>query len=71
MNQINQINKINQSEHPARDMTVRRELSKLLEIDSEEGWSGYRNKKFSGHYAAILVRSFLTSTWAKMTSGSR
>jgi hypothetical protein len=25
----------------------------------------------SEDYAAILVRSFFTSTWAKMTSGSR
>ena len=58
-------------EHPAREVAVRRELPKLLGIVSEEGWSGYRSKKDSGHYAATLVSSFFTSTWAKITSGSR
>jgi hypothetical protein len=71
LNETNQINKTNQFEHPARDVAVRRELPKLLGIVSEEGWSGYRSKKNSGRYAAILVRSRFTSTWAKMTSGSR
>src|SRR6185295_10315436 len=43
-------------EHPAREVAVRRELPKLLGIVSEEGWSGYRSKKDSEHYAATLVR---------------
>jgi hypothetical protein len=50
---------------------VRRELPKLLGIVFEEGWSGYRSKKDSEYYAAILDKSFFTSTWAKITSGSR
>ena len=46
-------------------------VAEIAGIVSEEGRSGYRRKKDSGHYAATLVRSLFTSTWAKMTSGSR
>jgi len=61
-------------EHLARHVAMRRKLLSCWALFLKKAGAvtrDWRDVSGSRRYAAILVRSRFTSTWAKMTSGSR